>query len=89
MAVNARLQDSELPITAAIRRGPQGAWVIFNDGHRGYYARRFYISSMMTLASSDTIEGENLDDVRARLPEGLENLGRCELDEPQVVETWA
>lgn len=71
------------------RSEPQGSWVIFKDGARGFYVRHFYLGGSIILSTDEVIEGKNVDDVRARLPEGLINLGRGDNDEPDVMETWA
>lgn len=85
----ARAVNTEaLPLHRADRRPPQGAWIIFNDGVRGFYARRFYLGAHVILSTDEVLEGETVEDVRAKLPSTLVNCGRNDDDEPFVIEWW-
>lgn len=63
--------------------------MVAEDGVRGVYARRFYLGAAVILSTDEVIEGEKIEDVRAKLPDGLINLGRCDSLAPYVLEWWA
>ena len=85
-----KLPESLVDVAVAATTLPM--WVIYEspeDYHGKFVLRRWDAVGHETIASPIPIAVVgSLDDARAELPLGLENIGRGEGDDPVIVEVW-
>lgn len=66
-------------------------WVICNpttSDFAGQWVARMHLTIPTPEPTNLIVVGERLEDVRARLPEGLINIGRQPDDDPVIAEVW-
>lgn len=66
---------------------PQTLWVVLATAS-GYQAQRVVVSLPMVLLCDDLIVAPTVDELRARLPDGLHEI-HFPFTDPTVVEAWA
>ncbi|WP_371438317.1 hypothetical protein [Polaromonas sp.] len=62
-------------------------WVVYDSpiDFPGRFVARKWLGDQ---ATSETLEGKTLDELRGHLPDGLYCLPRDESDDPKIVESW-
>lgn len=66
-------------------------WTIYDhptDFPSGFIARLYTVTAEGGKPTSACYTGDTLDEVRAKIPQGLYNMGRQPEDDSKIVESW-
>jgi hypothetical protein len=86
------IDEEAARLLGAKKAPPRGTWVIYehpDDFPKGYVARRFIIGPRVILETDEFVSGDTLHQVRALIPDKLNNVGRPPNEtDKHVVEVW-